>query len=144
MHEYIKVKSITRKQDEETFSIENREEKQLDNNPNFLVGKGFISKNSKHACVHKDSLVLTQRGKVPIHKLEENDKIAYVNTNGEIRLTKKFDLVNTGKKKLFRVKLKSGKEIIITKDHELFSNFNGVIESTKLAHLEVGSEIIIF
>ena len=143
MGKYMKVKSITKIGKEPIFSIQNNEKDLYKDQPNFFT-EGCLSKNSKHACVHKDSLVSTQRGKVPISKLEENDKIAYLDSNHEIKLTKKYDLINTGRKKLFKVKLKDGKELIITEEHELFNKFEGESESTKLKKLKVGDEIVVF
>ena len=88
MTEYKGIKSVKRVGKGITFSIQNNEEDLLRDEPNYLV-EGCVSKNSKHACVHKDSKVLTQRGYVPINKLEENDRVAFLDSSGEIKLTKK-------------------------------------------------------
>jgi intein/homing endonuclease len=143
MIENKKIKSIKKIGIRETFSIQNNEKELYENTPNFLVEKGFISRNSKHACVYEESNVLTNRGFVKIKDLGENDKIAYLDKHGDMNLTKKYDLIKTGKKKLFTVRTKSGKEIIITMDHELFLKKDNDIESVKLKNIKVGDEILV-
>jgi intein/homing endonuclease len=141
--DFVKVKKITKVGEETVYSLMNKENFVYEGIPNYLVEGGFVSKNSKHACVHENSLVLTARGYVKIKSLRENDRIAYLDAKGNVKLTKHYDKIKAGVKKVYKVTTKSGKTMLVTKDHELFTGLDSDdIRKEKLENLKVGDFVI--
>ena len=141
MFNFKKIKNIKSKGVGDIYSIQNNETDLYKDKPNYLVEDGIISKNSKHACIHKDSNVLTNSGYKKISELIKTDKIAFIDEDCNIKVTKKYNLIKTGKKKLFKIKTSSGKEMITTGDHELFPKINETERSIRTILISEASGI---
>jgi len=141
---FLKIKNIHSVGKRPKYSIQMDETNLYKNNPNFIAND-YISKNSKHACVHKDSKVLTNEGYIPIKKLKKPCRIAYIDGDKKLRLTKKYIVHKTGKKKLYKVTTASGKEIIVSEDHKLFkqNRVQETIDCTELKHIHIGDKILV-
>lgn len=87
-----------------------------------LVAYTSIYRPSVMKCLEENSNILTDNGNKKIKTLiPYEDKIAYVDDENNIKFTNKFMLIKSGKKKVFKVKTKSGKELILTEDHKIMS-----------------------
>ena len=87
-----------------------------------LVAYSALYRPGPLGCFSIGSLVNIKGGQKPIEQLKNwHDEIAYVNNEGNISYTKKFVLWKTGKKKVVRVKTKSGKVFMCTPDHRFLT-----------------------
>jgi len=113
--------------------------------------------------------IVSGHGKVRIGKTEDKKTIVKIVKNGKIIDSKQLgkykngEIINTlswdfknakmvpsrseviiekEEKKLYKVKLENGKEIICTLEHKLFVKRNGKIIESKLKHLKVGDELV--
>jgi DNA polymerase-3 subunit alpha len=90
-------------------------------------------------CLGKDTLVETSVGSKRISELSsDTDSIAYLDTAGEKRFTNKFVVAGTGVKKVVKIRLKNGKEIIASKNHRFLAASG---EYVKAENLRAGEKI---
>jgi len=95
----------------------------LDKYP-LLKKHGFELENnfSAFGCLSADTPILTDKGWVRIDQLSAKFKVAYINKDGEVEFTDKFDSFKTGNKKTYKLKLKDGGSISITDEHLVFTD----------------------
>lgn len=74
----------------------------------------LYSSYSFNKCLHEDTQVETETGFKKIKDVEPGEKVN--SQNGFIEVKNKF---NQGKKKLFKIKTRNGKELVCTLDHKL-------------------------
>jgi DNA polymerase III alpha subunit len=87
-------------------------------------------------CVRSDSNITIDNGTKKICNLDNNkDKIAYLASNGSIKYTDKFDVVESGRKKIFRVRLKNGNELFVSGDHR-FLTARGYVKTNDLTKFD--------
>lgn len=93
------------------------EEKQKD-----LTKKVVICNEGGSRCFGKDQLVVTDKGSVPISLIEKGDLVLTLNESNGKEEYKEVDCLNSMRntKKTLKIKLKNGKEIIVTDDHEFY------------------------
>ena len=73
-------------------------------------------------CLAKDTPILTDKGWIRIDQLSTKSSIAYINKEGKISYTDKFRAFKTGRKKVYRLKLKEGGFIDVTDEHLIFTD----------------------
>ncbi len=87
-----------------------------DNKKTILIHQGGTS------CHAPDTLVITNRGNIPIKDVKEGDLVESYNEITKSVEVKKvintFEYINS--KKTVKVKLKNGESIIVTDDHEYY------------------------
>lgn len=83
-------------------------------------------------CCWSHSKINTDKGLIRIDKLDKKQHKILSENNGELFYTDMYLAVNSGKKKLLKIKLKNGKEIIVSPDHKVATN-NGYIKASKLS-----------
>jgi hypothetical protein len=106
-----------------------------------LVAYVSLYRPSTLQCVAINTTVRTQNGLKQIQFLESGlDSIAYVNTYGNISHTKNFLVLKTGKKKIYRIKTKSGKTLLVSAEHPILNKSNKFVQAKDL---EIGDEITI-
>jgi hypothetical protein len=70
------------------------------------------------SCFSESTMLLTDSGWKQYKDIDESkDKIAFVNTVGEIEFNGDYFKVENGEKPLYRIVLENGKEIELTEDH---------------------------
>lgn len=73
-------------------------------------------------CLAKDTPILTGQGWIRIDQLSTKFAIAYINKEGKVSYTNKYKKFKTGRKRLYRLKLKEGGFIDVTDDHLIFTD----------------------
>ena len=73
-------------------------------------------------CLAKDTPILTDGGWKRIDQLSTKFSIAYINKDGEISYTDRYKAFKTGRKKVYRLKLKDGRFIDVTDEHLIFTD----------------------
>jgi len=73
-------------------------------------------------CLAKDTPILTNGGWKRIDQLSTKFSIAYINKDGEVAYTYKYKKFKTGRKKVYRLKLKNGSFIDVTDEHLIFTD----------------------
>jgi hypothetical protein len=90
-------------------------------------------------CLHKDSQIMVYLGTKNISQLQPGlDKIAYLDSQAILQYTKKFLVFKTGKKKLMKIKTKSGKIIFLSEDHPVLTQHHQFVDASKL---KIGDKI---
>ena len=84
--------------------------------------KVIICNEGSSRCFHANTNIVTSKGTIPISEIKKGDKV--LTYNDQLK-TKEFKPVNEplkfrNKKKCLKIKLKNGKEIIATEDHEFY------------------------
>ncbi len=91
-------------------------------------------------CLSKDSLIMTETAEIPLSEVNSSsNKIAYVTKDSELKFTSNFIVQKSEKKKCLKIRTKSGKEIITSKDHVFFLENN---QTKKANQLFIGEKII--
>jgi len=73
-------------------------------------------------CFSVKSKIKIRGGEKVVTELTNwHDEVAYINKCGEISYTKKFVVWKTGKKKLVKIRTKSGKELFVSADHRILA-----------------------
>jgi hypothetical protein len=84
-------------------------------------------------CLRKDSKIMLIVGEKEIAQLQPGlDSIAYLDSQAVLRHTKKYFVFSSGKKKLIKIRTKSGKTIIVSPDHPILTKDKGFIEAGRL------------
>jgi hypothetical protein len=92
-------------------------------------------------CLKKDTKISTDKGKVNIQKLKSgHHNVSYVDSNGNISYTSLFSVIKSGKKKVFKIKTKSGKVLYASEEHRLLLDGNNYV---KVGNLKKGDKITI-
>ena len=73
-------------------------------------------------CLAKDTPILTSGGWKRIDQLSTKFFIAYINESEKISYTNKYRTFKTGRKKVYRLKLKDGGFIDVTDEHLIFTD----------------------
>jgi intein/homing endonuclease len=106
-----------------------------------LVAYTAIFRPGPLHCLEKSSKITINGGFKDIKDLINwSDEIGYLNKKGEIAYSNKFTLWKTGRKKVYKIRTKSGKELISSSDHRF------LIEKEKYKHLselKIGQKIAI-
>lgn len=95
----------------------------MDKYPLLKKHSTMLEKNfSAFGCLSADTPILTDKGWVRIDQLSAKFKVAYINKDGEVEFTNKFDSFKTGYKKTYKLKLKDGGSVSITDEHLVFTD----------------------
>jgi len=89
---------------------------------------------STNPCVVGDTLIATEKGLVKARNLKKGIKIWSGNKWNEIN-----EVINNGVQKIYKITLKSGVELRITKDHKLYTS----IGWKKLEEIKLGEKVYI-
>jgi hypothetical protein len=104
-----------------------------------LVAYSALYRPGPLNCLQKNVKVNTLFGYKEIKDLKPGlDEIAYLSKDKKIKYTKKFILIKTGYKKLFKIKTKSGKVVLCSGEHKILTDKNEFIEAKKIV---VGQKI---
>ncbi len=90
-------------------------------------------------CLPHYQLVDTSSGKKKIEDLNKQDAILYLRSNGDLSYTKNYELIKSGKKKVFEITLESGKKIRTSDEHILFT----VDGMKKMKDLKIGDKLMV-
>lgn len=70
------------------------------------------------SCFTEETLILTESGWKQFKDIfEDKDKVAYIDTTGEIKFNADFFKIENGEKELYEITFKDGKSIKLTEDH---------------------------
>ena len=106
-----------------------------------LVAYTSLGRPGPRDCFFYNTLIKTRDGSKPIKDLESNkDEVTFIDQQGQIDYTKRFIKHHTGNKKVFKIKTKSGKIILASKDHRFLISNNSF---EKLESLKIGDNIAI-
>jgi DNA polymerase-3 subunit alpha len=73
-------------------------------------------------CFYEESKIKTIDGSKTVKELKNwHDEIAYIDKDGKIAYTKKFAIWKSGKKKMLKIRTKSGKELLVSFDHRILA-----------------------
>ena len=91
-------------------------------------------------CCWSQSNILTREGSIKIRNLQNDGhtEIACLANDGNIKYTKKFKVLKSGIKKLLKIRLKNGKELIVTPNHKILTDQNTFV---KAGDLNVGQNV---
>lgn len=90
-------------------------------------------------CLRKDSKIMLESGEKAIIELQPGlDMIGYLDSQAVLRYTKKFLVFSSGKKKLIKIRTKSGKTIVLSPDHPILTKDRNFVEAGKL---KVGDQV---
>ncbi|PIN93899.1 hypothetical protein COU54_01220 [Candidatus Pacearchaeota archaeon CG10_big_fil_rev_8_21_14_0_10_31_24] len=113
-------------------------------NPIYLdVARSHVilisGKRGSGKCLHEDTLITLSDGtEIPISELENNkEKVVSLNGDLKMELISKSDFFSRETNQLFKITLRSGKEIKLTPEHPLLT-INGWIPASELS---VGARI---
>jgi len=87
-----------------------------------------------------NSKVLTNKGYVSLKNLHRQTKIAYLDTNNKLKITKKY-IIETVLGESISITTKTGKEILLACDQEVIVSRDEVIEKVKVRDLKKGDKI---
>lgn len=98
-----------------------------------LVAYVSLYRPSTLQCVAINTMINTLEGKKQIQLLQGGlDLIAYVNSKKIISYTNNFLVLQTGKKKIYKIKTKSGKIIHISPDHPVLTKDDKFVQAKNL------------
>lgn len=98
-----------------------------------LVAYSSLFRPGPLNCLRKGTKVSVFTGSVSIEKLEPGlDDIAYVSGDKSIKYTNKFFVTKTGKKKILRIKTKSGKVLYSSFDHLILTEGDQYVRADDL------------
>jgi replicative DNA helicase len=81
----------------------------------------LITASQTNRCLKKDTIVETLSGKIKLYELNENDKI--LTHNGFKNVNKIYPII---KQPVYKITLKSGKEIIVSANHDFPTTCNKI------------------
>lgn len=130
--DYVKIK-FGKKQPEYDFGLEGVTkstyglyifQEQIMKACQVLGGFSLVEADEIRKCVHEDTLFWTVDGYFPIKALQKKQRIL---TFSDIEIKNKLNSTNNvfsnGMRKCIRLVFKSGRELICTKDHEIYSDY---------------------
>jgi len=106
-----------------------------------LASYSGLYRPSAMRCLKKGTRVNIEGGYKSIENLKSGyDEVIYVNSQGKNKKTNKFVLHNNGKKRLVKIKTKSGKEMCCSFDHKILTEEE---KFQKAKGLKIGQKIAV-